>query len=224
MKAMGDAERHEIAGRMMSDYVATKRALVALKAKANYANTLSRIAQNLAPEDGPAHQARALSGPVWSDAFNKYPSREDVAAIASEIEVATKLNENCWRLCESLDSSRGTRQGTRRVILMKKFRARSFRFKLGCILFVILCVGLGILVLLNTLVKPDDRPAAMESTHESGCPNLVPSRYGLRLGLHNQKRTPRQTLLPTQAALAFGQSPHYEDITQDQRPPCLDKD
>jgi hypothetical protein len=89
---VGDQEQHEIAGRMMSEYVATKRTLAALNSKAaGYASILRRVSANLAPDSENPHQhSRSLSGPSWIEVFEKYPTREEIAATASEIETTTK--------------------------------------------------------------------------------------------------------------------------------------
>ena len=89
---VGDSEQNEIAGRMMSEYVATKRTLAALNSKAcGYANILRRVAANLAPDsDNPHQYSKSLSGQSWTETFEKYPTREEIAATASEIETTTK--------------------------------------------------------------------------------------------------------------------------------------
>jgi hypothetical protein len=87
---MNDKEQHEIAGRTMVEYGATKRTLATLNSKAGeYATALRRVASNLSGDPDHPHQSRSLSGQFWLEAFDKYPTREEIATLASEIEALT---------------------------------------------------------------------------------------------------------------------------------------
>lgn len=96
---MSEEEQHAIAGKMVADYVQTKRELVALNNKSSdFAGVLRRIAGKLAASCEP-DKASALADTAWDQLIEQYPTREEVASIASEI---ASLAERKLRLSSSL--------------------------------------------------------------------------------------------------------------------------
>lgn len=89
---MSDQEQYAIAGRALVEYGETKRNLAALKAKASaYANTMRAIANSLhRPADQQhTYSLRALTK-EWNAEFEKFPDRDSIAELASEIQSATE--------------------------------------------------------------------------------------------------------------------------------------